>query len=234
MLIDTVEKVLFIHVPKAAGSSITNSLRSALIKKSPCPWPVEHGPEDVNLSEGIPRFCSKYMQSLHLEGRSSKHSSYKLLCLRVEENNIPINLHEYFSFAFVRNPWDRMYSYWNFLWQSALEKEVRGMGFNGWISEIYKRRKEYKPPTLWYEGPFYPVPQSEFIEGVSFVGRFEDLEKDLDYVGRRIGCKITCDHQNSTQRVNNEHYKDIYSEKSIEIIREMFKSDIELFGYSYR
>lgn len=67
---------------------------------------------------------------------------------------------------------------------------------------------------------------------VDFIGKFENLNEDIANISETIGIQIkTVPHKNrNTDR--KQTYLKYYSEQSFEIVKNAFREDVELFGYS--
>ena len=66
---------------------------------------------------------------------------------------------------------------------------------------------------------------------VDFIGKFENLETDFEYICKKIGVNgIKLPHKNKTQRKN---YRDYYNENTKTIIANWYKKDIDYFGYEF-
>jgi hypothetical protein len=106
MVISEDKKIIFVHIPKTAGSSIAKSLA---------------------LGGGKVQFGGmNKVYDTHTTARQLK-ASYP-------------NYDNFFTFAFVRNPWDRLYSWFTFLCNGRtvgpeLRHKVRALGFKCWLME---------------------------------------------------------------------------------------------------
>ncbi len=151
---------------------------------------------------------------------------------------------DYFKFAFVRNPWDRLVS----CYSDKIFGTGRGMG--------YKPRAGVK---LYRDMPF-----DEFVEGVhaipdedanshfrsqyevlcprgdkqvvaDFVGRFENLAGDFEFAMEAAG--VTREHEiphmlRSDGR-RSRPYAEFYDDRLKKLVHERFRDDIEIFEYSF-
>lgn len=136
-----------------------------------------------------------------------------------------------FTFAFVRNPWDRFVSCLFF------HKEYRNTGQKGFDKIIEKEcipcLDTGKYPHANRLHAFVPMHHylldSDGMIGVNYIGRFENLERDWREVCAILKVKY---HELAHHRkFNQEHYKSYYTPESWEIIGKIYKQDIELFGY---
>lgn len=158
---------------------------------------------------------------------------------------------DYFVFAFVRNPWDRISScYRNKVdgyyrdYKTPKFMLERGLDFHHerapWISfreflELLLRDDETK---YWNE---HWAPQTALInmDQLDFVGKLETLDKDWKYVCEKIGIEHkSLGNYNSTKE-NDETYRKFYEEQEddkqfcIDAITELYKEEIEKFNYKY-
>jgi chondroitin 4-sulfotransferase 11 len=146
---------------------------------------------------------------------------------------------EYFKFAFVRNPWDRLVSWYsmvttmpkegNELWQYVHDNSSTFEEF------IYNCTDEVEIK----EGVHYSFAynQLDYVTDdhgnllVDFIGRVENFDKDIQEVFRRIGFELEeVPHKN---RSGHQHYSTFYTPDTELIVRERFKRDIEYFGYEF-
>jgi len=137
-----------------------------------------------------------------------------------------------FSFAFVRNPWDRVVSHYHHrLMTNQTGLRTDTPGFNAWVQLAYgEKAPEY------YDKPKMFMPQWNWlIDGkgkllVDYIGRFENLQADFAQVCLRLNRQAELPHLKKSERGD---YREYYNAASIEIVRQWFKSDIEKFGYEF-
>ncbi len=149
----------------------------------------------------------------------------------------------YFTFGFVRNPWDRLLSYYCYLCQRPDEgkdnydrKKVIAIGFNKWL--IHSRmllfgdnHPDVHKNELMYT--FQKRSQMWWLEGCSFIGKFENLEEDLNYAAKLGSFEI----KNPLPVLNNsvhDNYEGYYDQHSIDFVKKYFKEEIDRFGYKYK
>ncbi len=94
-----------------------------------------------------------------------------------------------YKFTFVRNPWDRLFSLYRFkLRKGKIPSEKQGNTFGLWlkksISLLDKNPyQKLKPQTQWLKN------YDNKIE-LNFIGRFENLEKDVQKLEKELNMKI--------------------------------------------
>lgn len=155
-----------------------------------------------------------------------------------------------YSFALVRNPWDRMVS-----WYSMIQRNYKRLP---WYRRISK--KPFRSP-FWnqviqqsndFESFLHNCTEEVFDRGalksfafnqidyltdergeiaVSFVGRFENLVTDTAVIFDRLGIPAdSLPHRNISQ---HRHYSSYYNRETRELIEQRFHRDIEAFEYQF-
>lgn len=164
----------------------------------------------------------------------------------------------YFKFAFVRNPWDRLVSWYsmidqardirwyqalldarsrkhyrqfraNPLWRYALEQ---GRDFPGFLRHCHLPVEV--GPGVRYSFAYNQVDYLNDDNGrrlVDFVGRFENWEEDARAVFDRLGIKVHSWPRRNPSR--HRHYSAYYNEQTAAVVRERFARDIAAFGYEF-
>ena len=157
---------------------------------------------------------------------------------------------EYFKFAFVRNPWDRLVScYLNKLSQEdcpgmkypvgVASKLYCGMPFAEFVeivaetpdnrSNLHFRSQSSMICGTLNEGEQrrYPLPD--------FIGCFENLHTDIGTVAERIGRDVNLELPHLMRSPNRESrpYAKYYDDRLRDLVHERYKEDIRKFGYSF-
>tara|TARA_Y100000589_G_C26878817_1_gene517132 strand:- start:183 stop:689 length:507 start_codon:yes stop_codon:yes gene_type:complete len=157
-----------------------------------------------------------------------------------------LNLDNYFKFCIVRNPFDRIVSlYFNFLCNRQGGTEIlRYSKFRRFYKSIFwKSNKDFNLfCQLLYESEFWKKevhfrPQYEYLLNkngqlsIDFIGRFENLENDFYRISKILDINTKLIHINQSKRLKD--YRKYFNKESIEIIKKLYKIDIETFGYSF-
>jgi glycosyltransferase involved in cell wall biosynthesis len=145
----------------------------------------------------------------------------------------------YFKFAFVRNPWDRLVS--AFFYSKA---GGMGMGDQEWehrnpgvLDDFGRFVSEWLTPET-AETKVHFVPQYKFVCSergtmlLDFVGHFENLAEDYAHVCRELNVDRPLRHHNKTD-VRTRDYRDCYNDETRRIVADIYRRDIELFGYEF-
>ena len=134
---------------------------------------------------------------------------------------------DYFKFSFIRNPWDRLVSAYYYF------KTDFNFTFEEFIEKI--GNKEPLLGTITYrdyaiKSSFDKIQIKENIV-VDFIGRFEKLQEDFDYVCEQIGVKsIKLPHVKKTE---HKHYTEYYNDEMVKIVEDVYISDITRFDYKF-
>jgi chondroitin 4-sulfotransferase 11 len=137
-----------------------------------------------------------------------------------------------FSFAFVRNPWDKVASHYHFrvkTGQTGLSRDP--VPFNDWVRLTYRERA-----LPYYDQPKMFLPPYDWITDerghvlVNYIGRFEHLENDFREVCTRLGRDVTLPHLKKSSR---EDYRRYFNDEAVEIVARWFERDIVMFGYRF-
>jgi hypothetical protein len=144
---------------------------------------------------------------------------------------------EYFTFSFVRNPWDRVYSAYMYLARGGWDEHDRA-----WSTQHIAPYADFgdfvvrglRQPVVREFMHF--VPQRDFVcdrRGrilVDYLGYFETIGADFAEICRRIGSSATLTH---TNRSTEADYRAAYSAETRGIVGEMYARDIAIFGYDF-
>jgi hypothetical protein len=125
----------------------------------------------------------------------------------------------YFTFTFVRNPWDRMVSLWTCKHYSNQKK----MGFKWFVNH-------FQP--IPHEQPFLNQIDIIGMQQIDFIGRFERLQIDFNTICEQVGMpqKILPVAVAST---NRKHYTHYYDDETKQIVANRCEKDIHFFGYEF-
>ncbi len=149
----------------------------------------------------------------------------------------------YFRFAFVRNPWARLFSCYmdKIVGPSIREHQpfiLERFGFSPGIPfERFVQGVagiDDAEADDHFRGQFYTLSwQGELV--VDYVGRFENLPRDWDIVRDSHGLpELPFAPVNTNRpRFDFDYHKPHYTPELIEIVAERYADDIRHFGYEY-
>jgi chondroitin 4-sulfotransferase 11 len=155
-------------------------------------------------------------------------------------NSIALNIKNevYFSFSFVRNPFDRLYSAYKFLNEGGMN-HLDKLAFQTHLSEF----EDFEDfilnglnKKLIYQITHF-IPQHEYLcdkSGsilVDFIGRFENLDKDILLLSEKLNKNIELNHHNYN---NKSDYKEVYTDEMIYKVNQIYQKDIDIFKYTFK
>ena len=195
------KRFLFVHIPKTAGNSIQSALRDysedeliALRKEQ----------------DGIERFGLR-----NPKYKIRKHSTLSDYRDALGDEQFRV----LYKFTCVRNPWDRMVSYYFTPTQNP--EAWNRTKFHEIISKAVSAQ-EYLRLDDRDEDPF---------ANVNYVMRFENLADDFRAVCEAIGISPPALPQYN--RSSREHYSNYYDDELCELVRTRFAAEIERFNYMF-
>lgn len=202
MIISHKHKFIFIHIPKCAGTSIRHTLIQELYNIDPI--------DCRNLDQNIAQVFKELGNSTDMEQHSNVCEVIEYLSGR------SLDINDYFTFAFTRNPWCRAVS--SYLYANKIKETAWAKGV------MSKTFFEYTQSTQLIQSNF-------IVPGVDFVGKIENLQEDFDIVCDRIGMnRVKLSHINKTR---HKHYTEYYDDQSQDSIAQRCKEDIEKFNYKF-
>ena len=195
------KRFLFVHIPKTAGNSIQSVLR-------------DYSEDEIvalrSEQDGIERFGVR-----NPKYKIKKHSTLAEYQAALGEDRF----RSLYKFTCVRNPWDRMVSYYFTPTKRVGEwdrKEFRKVISKALSVVDYLRFGEAE------EKPF---------GNVDYVMRFENLADDFRSVCATLGIPTVDLPQYN--RSSREHYSKYYDDNLREFVRKRFALEIERFGYTF-
>lgn len=182
----------------------------------------------------IPKCAGIAVKKALFDDIATAHTKLTVYC-RIFEPDLFLT---YFKFTFVRNPWDRLVSAYHFLKGGGY-----GEGDKKWFARELGGYRDFddfarnwlKPENIHRHIHFHP--QVEFLEDenhdaikIDYVGLYENIESDFHYIARRIGVDRTLKKENIS---THKSYRDYYNETTRRIVSEVYRQDIERFGYDF-
>ena len=127
-------------------------------------------------------------------------------------------LKDYFIWSFVRNPYDRFMSI------SAMFKSDPNF-----FVQLIKEGKITKPIILRHSEQQNKFTHSNGVCNCNFIGRFENLQNDFDFVCDMIEVKrFKLPKLNET---NHSDYRKAMTKETMKYIEDKYKLDFEYYGY---
>lgn len=144
---------------------------------------------------------------------------------------------DYFKFAFVRNPWDRLYSAYRYLKSGGWNDEDRGWSekhlseyddFNTFVMNWLTRDNIMK--HIHFMPQYYFVCDDRDRLLLDYVAYFETINEDFDTIASKLSINAKLSHHNASPSAN---YLTVYNDEARLIVADVYSKDIEMFGYDF-
>jgi hypothetical protein len=141
------------------------------------------------------------------------------------------DIDDYFKFTIIRNPWDRMVSFYHYHKEKILDnkfptktwKYIKNLNF----SEFLKSNKFQSWALRNNITDYITYNKKTYID---YYINFENLEKDFEIIKKISG---KCGKLNKVNKSNHLNYKKYYDEKNKEIISYLFNEEINFFNFKF-
>ena len=187
------KKFIFIHINKTAGTSVEKAL-------------CEYGQKRT-----VPKENNDFKMS-----KQSQHFNYKEY-----KEFLGSDYDDYFKFTVIRNPFDRVASY--YYGGNAISS---GLNFSDWIINRYQN-KNFQDFERMYSDYKHWIGD----EKIDLILRFENLSNDFEILKNKLNLDCELGFHNVTK--DRKHYSKYYNEKTKNIIQNFFSDELEKFNYKF-
>lgn len=169
------------------------------------------------------------LDSVGFSGHSpaSYHSEYK----------------NYFSFTFVRNPYDRVVSAYKYFrklkeghrWykrNSIISNAANEMDFNEFVNHIPDFMKLMKREEGSFQSGIHFQAYGYFLDSnIDYLARFENIQEDYAYILKKLQLPRT--NLRKINSTNNSDYRQLYMEDSKRAVYNIYQEDINKYNYQF-
>jgi hypothetical protein len=215
MIISHGRKYIFVHIPKTGGTSLALALESKAMK------------DDIMLGDTPKaRNRRKRVKDVQASGRLWKHSRLCDIYGLVDQ----VQIESYLVFTIVRNPWDRIVSYYHWLRQqnfnhSAVTK-AKALDFGGFLADADTQAALRNDAVARY------TQDATGMDRCRLHLRLEHLAEDLPRLEQALNLHLPeFPHENRSQRQAN--YQSCYTQDSRDLVQTIFAQDINRFSYRF-
>lgn len=211
MLISYSHRFILIHVPKTGGSSIRDVM-------SPFCFEAHN-----HLINRLQRRIGINLKIPYYKWRDVPYHSTALETKAALPDRV---YNDFFTFAFVRNPWDWLVSHYHYILKSPGRTDfdlVAGMaGYDEYVAyfvnEVGSLQRDF-------------VADQNGTILVDYLGKFENLAEDFRYVCQKVSLNLELPHVNKSRHKNYRSYYE--NQITRDRFDKHFQEDIEMFGYSF-
>lgn len=206
---------IFIHIPKTGGTSMALALEGRAAK------------DDIMLGD-TPKALRRRgrVRDVASAGRLWKHSTLHDIAGLVTPEQIAAAK----VFTMVRNPWDRIVSYYHWLQVQNFHHEAvrlaKTRGFSEFLNHAHTQATFKANPYGRY------VTGADGVEHCALFVRLEHLDEDMVRLEELLGLKLgPLPHENASER--GQAYQGYYSLSDRQVVAHVAAQDIARFGYSF-
>lgn len=212
MILSPGRRYIFVHAPKTGGTAMALALESRAMK------------DDIMLGD-TPKARKRRRR---VEGTATRGRLWKHSTLADIDGLVP-NLDGLFAFTLVRNPWDRMVSYYHWLQDQSFDHPAvalaRRVSFEDFTCATETRAAMLTSPARHY------MTDAGGQERCNLYIRLEHLDRDTAPLWDHLGFELEVPHVNASDR--DPDYRTYYSDAARNAVAETCAEDIHRFGYRF-
>ena len=205
---------VFVHIPKTGGTALSLALEGRAMK------------DDILIGD-TPKAQRRKgrLEGVRARGRLWKHSTLADIEGLVEDRV----LDGLFAFTLVRNPWDRMVSYYHWLREQSFDHPAvalaQRLNFDAFTRHPETCASFRATPAAAY------MRRSDGREQCAAYVRLEYFAEDIAPVAAHLGFPVAIERVNASRR--DPDYRRYFSEDAAEAVAEACAEDIARFGYRF-
>lgn len=216
MLLSLKHNFLFVHIAKTGGTSVRSAL-TGYRYQGRC---------------ALPMFIANKLDQLCAHRIGTKFPRHAKAIAAYEM--LPKELYKgLYKFVFVRNPWDLQVSSYFHLRREHPALLASVPDFKAFLLLKFDPHRTWNyllDTSLERQRDYLIDLHGKVI--VDFIGHYETLQEDFDYVCQQLGIKpIPLPHKRKATK--REDYRCYYDDTSAAWVAEHYRADIELFGYQF-
>ena len=215
MILSRARGFLFIHIPKTGGTALTLALEGRAAK------------DDILVGDTPKARARRHrLRGVATAGRLWKHSTLADLDGLVQ----PGEAERLFIFTLVRNPWDRMVSYYHWLQSQRFENTSVSLAKALAFSDFLWHDHTGASIGSWPYGRY--LTDASGVERCSAWLRIEHLDQDAEPLHRQLGFSLLpLTRANESTRAGD--YRGYYSDRDAGRVADLCQGDIARFGYRF-
>lgn len=214
MILSRGRRYIFVHIPKTGGTALTLALEA-------------RAKADDILIGDTPKARARKGRLVGVKsaGRLWKHSTLADIAGLATDDEIAA----FFTLTLVRNPWDRMVSYYHWLRVQGFAHPAVGLAKALGFADFLAHPQTRTALALWPYGAYL---RDRFgAERASLYIRLEHLAEDIAPFEAHLGFRLQIPRANVSDRARD--FRPYYSDASAALVAALCAEDIARFGYRF-
>jgi hypothetical protein len=215
MIISRARKYIFVHIPKTGGTALSLALEARAAK------------DDILIGDTPKARARKgRLKGVKTAGRIWKHSTLADVAGLVSDAEVA----EFFILTLVRNPWDRLVSYYHWLRGQGFSHPAVGLAKALDFSAFLRHPQTRASLGIWPYGAY--LRDGQGVEWCSLFARLEHLNADLAPFEAHLGFR-PAPLPRVNESIRARDWRGYYSDPDAALVAEVCAEDIARFGYRF-
>ena len=214
MIVSPGRGYVFVHIPKTGGTAMALALEARAMK------------DDILIGDTPKaRRRRRRIDAAQARGRVWKHSTLADIDGLFTCDEIAA----LFAFTMVRNPWDRVVSYFHWLRAQSFDHPAvataKALDFEGFLRDDAMQAALSAHPAARY------MTRSDGVEQAQAYIRLEHFAEDAGPLFAHLGFRFDLPRANASARARD--WRPFYSDDTAAIVARVCAADIARFGYGF-